>query len=273
MTRLAALICSAILLSACAELQRLTDLAFASPSLELERATIAALDLDGATIRLDLTLKNPNDVALEVAQASWRLEVEEAEAGAGKLPRGLAIPSRGTAPFAVEVRLRWADVARVVEQARQREQLAYRISGTVGVQTPAGVVALAFRHAGQLPVPRLPGLRLAGASVELASLTELDLQLALEVENANAFVLPGATLGYELLVNGVVVATGREARLAPLPAHGEARLTLPLRLSLLGVGRAAASLHGGSGELCLRGSVRAGGLERPVDLKLDLGRR
>lgn len=273
MSRLAALICSALLVSGCAELQRLSDLALASPSLEFERASVAALDLDGATIRLDLTLKNPNDLAFKVAKASWRLEVEKAEVGSGTLPGGLAIPSRGTAPFAVEVRLRWADVARVVEQARQREQVSYRLSGTVGIDTPAGVVALAFQHEGKLPVPRLPGLRLAGASVELASLTELDLLLALEVENANAFALPGATLGYELLVNGVVVATGREASLAPLPAHGEARLTLPLRLSLLGAGRAAATLRGGSGELRLRGSVRAGGLDRPVDLKLEIGSR
>ena len=76
-----------------------------------------------------------------------------------------------------------------------------------------------------------------------------------------------------MLVNEVAVATGREATLAPLEAGGQSRFSLPLRVSLLGAGRAAATLGGGTGELRLRGRVRAGGLERPIDLRLELGRR
>ena len=273
MPRHLALICSVSLVSGCAGLQRLAEHPFAPPSVTLEGATIAELALEGATVRLDLTLKNPNQVAFEVARASWRLEVEETGLGEGELAGGLAIPSRGTAPFAVTVRLRWAEVMRLVDRVGRSEQVAYQVGGTVGVRTPVGVVTLAFRHAGRLPVPRLPTVRLAGAAVEMASFTELDLRLALELENPNGFPLPGATLSFDLLVNEVAVATGREATLAPLEAGGRSRFSLPLRVSLLGAGRAAATLGGGTGELRLRGRVRAGGLERPIDLRLELGRR
>lgn len=273
MTRLAALIGSALLLSGCAGLQRLAELSLTPPTVTLERTSIASLDFEGATIGLELTLKNPNDVAVQVARASWRLAVEESDVGEGELPGGVTIPSRGTAPFAVTVRVRWADVTRLAGRARRQEQVAYRVSGTVSVGTPVGVMDLAFKHAGTLPVPRLPTLKLAGASADFASLTELGLQVALEVENPNGFPLPGATLTFDLLVNGVAVASGREATLAPLGARGRARLTLPLQVSLLGAGRAAATLSGGAGELRLRGTVRAAGLEAPVDLRLELGRR
>lgn len=272
MDRLVALICSAFLLGGCAGLQRLADLSLASPRVTLAQASIAQADLDGATVRLDLLLENPNDVAFEVAQANWRLEVEQVRVGEGALPGGLAIPARGTAPFAVTVRVRWADVQRLVERVGKREQVDYKVSGTVGVRTPVGLVSLAFSHSGKLPVPRLPALRLTGASVEVASFTELDLELALEVENPNAFPLPGAALTFELLVNGTSVAAGREATLAPLAAHGAARVSLPLRLSLLGAGRAAMSLHGGGGEVRLRGVVRAGGIEAPIDVRFEVGR-
>ena len=116
MTRLVALICSAFLLGGCAGLQRLADLSFVSPRVTLAQASIAQADLDGATVRLDLLLENPNDVAFEVAQATWRLEVEQVQVGEGALPGGLGIPARGTAPFAVTVRVRWADVQRLVER-------------------------------------------------------------------------------------------------------------------------------------------------------------
>jgi LEA14-like dessication related protein len=272
MPRLVALICSAFLLGGCAELQRLADRSLAAPRVGLERASVVEADLEGATVRLDLLLENPNDVAFTVASATWRLEVEQVEVGEGELPGGLGIAARGTAPFAVTVRVRWADVRRLVERVGKKEQVDYRVSGTVGVRTPIGVLTPAFSHAGKLPVPRLPALRLAGASVEVASFTELDLQLALEVENPNAFPLPGAALSFELLVNGTSVATGREAMLAPVAAHATARVALPLRLSLLGAGKAAMSLHGGSGEVRLRGVVRAAGIEAPIDLRLELGK-
>jgi hypothetical protein len=85
-------------------------------------------------------------------------------------------------------------------------------------------------------------------------------------------MLPGATLRFDLLLNDVPVATGREATLEPLGAGGAARLMVPIRVSLLGAGRALSTMHGGA-ELRLRGAVRAGGLERPVDLKMEVGKR
>jgi LEA14-like dessication related protein len=273
MRRLPVLLAATLLLAGCASLQRLAAAAITAPRLKLQQATVAAVDLEGATVHLAFTLENPNDVAFKVARASWRLDVEEARVAEGEVPGGLTLAARGTAPFGVSVRLRWGDVQRLAERAGRQEQVAYRIEGAVGVESPLGVLTLPFTHQGRLPVPRLPAFRLASAAVNLASLTELELLLALEVENPNAFPLPGAALRFDLLVNGVTVAAGREARLDPLVAGGEARLSVPIQVSLLGAGRAAASLHGGGGELRLRGTVRAGGLETPVDLKLELGRR
>jgi hypothetical protein len=43
-------------------------------------------------------------------------------------------------------------------------------------------------------------------------------------------------------------------------------------VSLLGAGRALTTSHGG-GVLRLRGSVRAAGLETPVDLRMELGKK
>jgi LEA14-like dessication related protein len=272
MPRLGLLLASALLLSGCASLQRVAAGALDKPRLHFEEATVAAVDLEGTTVVLHFALENPNDISFRVAGATWRLEVEAAEVADGELPGGVTLPARTTAPFAVTVRLRWADVARLAEQARRQAQVAYRVDGAIRVETPIGEVALPYQHEGRVPVPRLPALRLARASVEVNSLTDLTLDLTLDVENPNAFPLPGTTLQFDLLLNGVPVATGREAMLKPLGADGEARLTLPIRVSLLGAGRALTTSHGG-GELRLRGTVRAGGLETPIDVRMELGRR
>jgi LEA14-like dessication related protein len=272
MRRLPALVSCALLLSGCASMQRLAAAAFAAPSLHLDRATVASLDIDGASAALDFTLDNPNDVAFRVAGATWRLEVEEVQVTEGELPGGVSLPARGTAAFTVAVRLRWAEVEWLAGLARRQARVDYRIHGLIAIETPAGLIEVPYQHRGELPVPRPPELRLAGASVDMTSLTDLELDLSIDAENLNGFELPGAILRFELLLNGVPVATGREATLEPLDAGGEVRLTVPIRVSLIGAGRALSSFHGG-GELRLRGTVRAGGLESPVDLKLEVGRR
>ena len=272
MRRLALLLLPTLLLGGCASLQKLAASAFTPPRIHFKEARLTAVDLEGTTVVLDFTLDNPNELALRVARASWKLGVEGSQVASGELPGGLTLPARGTAPFAVAVRLRWADVTRLAEQVRRQDQVAYRIDGSVGVETPIGAVPVDFKHEGKLPVPRLPALRLARVAVSMDSLTDVELGLTLGVENPNAFPLPGAALHFDLLVNGVVVATGRDATLEPLRAGAETLLRVPVEIPLLGAGRAASSLRGG-GELRLRGTLKAAGLERPIDLKLDVGKR
>ena len=272
MRRLSVLLISATLLSGCASMQRLAAAALASPRLQFEKATVSALDLDGTTVVLDFSLENPNDISLRVAGATWQLDVEGSRVSQGELPGGVTLPSRGKAPFAVTVRLRWADLARLAERLRRQAEVAYHVAGVIRVETPIGEIELPYRHEGHLPVPRLPEVRLSGAAVDVNSLTELELELTLDVLNTNRFMLPGATLRFDVLLNGEPVATGREATLTPLGAGGEARIKLPIRVSLLGAGRALSTMHGGS-ELRLRGAIRAGGLERPIDLRMEVGRR
>jgi LEA14-like dessication related protein len=272
MRRLAALLISSSLVAGCASLQHLAEGAFEKPRLHFVEAKVTAVDLEGTTVALHFTLENPNDLSFRVAGATWRLEVEAAEVAEGALPGGVTLPSRATAPFVVSVRLRWADVARLAGQAQRQPQVAYLVDGAIRVETPIGELALPYRHEGHLPVPRLPDVRLARASVDVISLTDLELDLTLDVENPNGFPLPGTLVRFEVLLNGVTVASGKEARLEPLGAGGAARVTLPIRVSLLGAGRALTSSQGG-GELRLRGSVRAAGLETPVDLRMELGKR
>jgi len=152
MHRLTALLLSSLLLSGCASLQRLAEGALDKPRLRFVQATVTAVDLEGTTVALHFTLENPNDVAFRVAGATWRLEVESAEVAKGDLPGGVALASRATAPFAVTVRLRWTEVARLGELARRQAEVAYLVDGAVRVESPIGELSLPYRHEGRLPV-------------------------------------------------------------------------------------------------------------------------
>jgi len=63
------------------------------------------------------------------------------------------------------------------------------------------------------------------------------------------------------------VATVEGEALAAVPAHQEARVVIPVRLSLLGAGRALSTVvRGGSADLRLSGQAKVGALPLPLDL-------
>jgi hypothetical protein len=142
----------------------------------------------------------------------------------------------------------------------------------VGVRTPAGELDLPIEHSGQVPLPGLPAFRLDGVSVRLVGLTDLELDLHLELRNPNPFPLPAGQLRYALALDGQPVASAEAQRLEPVAARSAGRLTIPVRISLLGAGRAAAAAGGGAG-LELTGQARLGAVPLPLDLQGRTGGR
>jgi LEA14-like dessication related protein len=158
-------------------------------------------------------------------------------------------------------------VPRILELAAKGGQVAYAAGGQVSVETPLGVLELPAEHTGHVDLPRLPAFRLDSASVRLASLSEVELELTLLVDNQNPFPLPEGEFRYALALGGEVVATSEGEALAGVAARSQGRVVIPVRLSLLGAGRALATVvRGGAAELRVTGQAKVGALPVPVDL-------
>ncbi len=269
-----ALLAALLVLSApgCATLRDLAAGAFQQPRLTFEAASLEGLDLDGATVSLRYRVDNPNGVGLSLAKLGYALEVEGRQVFSGSLPGGLQIPARGAAPLVIPVRLGYAGVAGLVEALVTRETVAYRISGSVGLDTPVGLVELPYDHKGTAPVPRPPALSID--SVQLASEgLRVGVDLRVRVANRNAFPVPAGRLEYSLDVAGSGVLSGQSMGIQSVPARGSSVLVVPVRLDLLGAGSAAArALSGGPADVSLRGAASFGWMRLPIDLRARTSR-
>jgi LEA14-like dessication related protein len=258
-------------LASCAELAQVAKVAVEEPRLTFRSASIDALDLEGVTVGFEWAVENPNGFGLDLASLGYRLDLEGRQAVAGDLPGGLKLPARGTAPLRVPVRVRFADVPGFARLASGKDEVGYRLSGTVGVRTPVGVLALPVAHEGRLPVPRLPELSLDGLAIRSASLSEVALDVKLRVKNPNRFPLPAATLAYGVALGGAEVAAAQAKPVAPVGAGGIAVVAIPVSVSLLGAGRAAAQVaQGGPVDVAVTGSASFGGVPVPLDLRARL---
>jgi LEA14-like dessication related protein len=262
-----ALAAAPLLLAGCATMGELAASAFQKPTLAFKSAEVTALDFDGATLAFDFRLRNPNGFGLTLARVQYWLQLEERVVVRGTVPGGVKVPAAGEVPVRFTARLPFAEVPRLLELATKGGQVTYTVGGQVDVETPVGVVDVPASHTGHLDLPVLPAFRLASATARLASLSEVELELTLVVDNRNPFPLPEGELKFALALGGEVVATVDGEALAEVPASAEGRVVVPVRLSLVNAGRALSKVvRGGASEVRLTGQAKVGALPVPLDL-------
>jgi LEA14-like dessication related protein len=260
----ALLLAALVALPGCALFQKVLGAGFERPQLTYESWSADALDLDGVTVVLHYRLDNPNDVALDLRRLAYRLEVEDQQVAAGELPGGVQLKARGATALPIAVRLRWRDVPGFVQLLTARSEVAYRVSGDVGVGTVIGTIDLPFEHRDRVTLPRPPSFGIEGVTVQEASLSQLALDLRLRVENPNAFPLPVGALTYGLRVGERDLVTGGTHPLAAVPPRGHAVVLVPIRISTVGAAAGVVDLMRGA-ELRLKGLAGYGPMEAPVD--------
>lgn len=258
-----------VLATGCAGLKDFARSAFQEPTLTFRSASLQSLDLEGATVSFLFDLQNPNSVGVDVARANWAIELDQTRIAAGDLPTGLKVPANGTAPVAFPVRLRFRDVPGIIALITNgRDELPYRLSGSIGVRTPIGIVDLALSHADNLRLPKLPDFTVEGLSVKSVSLTTVSLALQLRVKNSNGFPLPVSALDYSLSIGGSRVAQAEGARIAGVPSASSTVVEIPVRVNLISLGLAASNLvQGGDVDVQLSGKANVAGLPLPLDLR------
>jgi LEA14-like dessication related protein len=153
--RLVLLACFA-LLAGCAEVQKLAAQAVDPPRLTFRSVDVRSLDLEGATLGFSFDVENRNSFGLDVAKVTYGLEVEGTRVTSGDIPGGVKLPARGKAPLTFTARLRFRDVPGIASLVGKRDSVRYRLSGSVGVQTPLGVLELPMSHEDQVKLPRVP---------------------------------------------------------------------------------------------------------------------
>jgi LEA14-like dessication related protein len=257
-----------VVLAGCAGLQDLARTVLQQPKLTFKAASLEALDLEGATVGFKFDLENPNSFGVDLAKIGWGIEVEGTRVAAGDLPGGLQVPARGTAPVTFPVRIRFRDVPGIVSLLGSgKDQLGYRLSGNVGVRTPAGLLDLPLSHTDVLKLPSLPRFGVEGLSVKSVSLSTIGLAVRLAVRNPNGFALPAGKLDYALAISGAPVARAEGAGLAGVAGGGTQTVEIPVKIDVLSAGRAATDLaRGAEVQVNLKGTAQIAGLPLPLDV-------
>lgn len=253
--------------AACSLIQQVASSAFQKPSLSFKEARLPRIDFQGAQLDLVFQVTNPNSMGLNLATTKYALQVEGHDVISGSPANGLSIPAGGTAEVTFPAAITWNEIAPAIETLFAKDQVRYRASGEVGVNSPVGVVALPLEHEGTFASPKMPQLSLGSPQIESLSLTSARLSLPLQIGNANGFPLPIAGLLGTVQMAGRNVGQIALKQQAPVPANQQTTLNIPLEVSFLSAGQAVAgAIRSGVAEMKIDATLNAGGVSLPLKL-------
>lgn len=262
---------------------------------ELPRVAFEAAQLDGLQFtQVALTFRarvdNPNPFPISVARVRFSVLLEGKPAAQGQLDTPFAIPAAapalppspppgappalvpGKGSISFPVAVRFGAVPGFVAVMAAKQEAACALTGAVVFNTPYGFVEVPIQGGGTIPVPKKPDVQVARLVLRSASPMAIVLELRLKVGNTNVFPLPSARLDYTLVVNGKDVARATGRLESPLGVGETVELTVPIEISPLKAGKAAARflLPFVGIEVKLRGGLDFEGMPVPLDLDADV---
>ena len=262
------LVFCAAAVSGCSLLQNVAQ--SREPSLSFKDASLSDVSLAGATVNLTFTVQNPNPVGISLAETDYKLSLAGKQLVAGKPPAGLRIPASSSSDVTLPAQVRFADLGESVAAVLQRNEVPYRAEGHLGVNTPLGVVPLAFAQEGTLPLPRIPSVAVQSPRIASLSLTQATLDLPLTLANPNSFPLPLGSLAGDLSIAGAQVGRIAAAELGRIDARQSRTVAVPVTVHFAQAFAAAQALREGKARVALDGHLTSGGASIPVHVERDV---
>ncbi len=267
MRALVAMLGAVAVLTGCAEVERLAAAAIDPPKLTFKAVNVRAFDLEGVTLGFDFDAENRNSYELQVARVTYGIEIEGTRVLTGDAPGGLKLPAQKKVPLTFTARVRFRDVPGIASLAGKRDEIHYRLAGSVGVDTPVGILEVPVSHTDTLALPRMPRFSIDGLSIRSLSLTRLGIDVRIKISNPNAFPLPAGRLDAALSLGPARVARIENRILKAVTSNGTTVVAIPIDLDFAEAGRAAQALaRGAEVQVGLKGEADLAGAKLPVDL-------
>lgn len=221
---------AALWLSGCAIVEQTLE-EFKKPTASINAVSLADMTLDAVTLLFDLSVNNPNAVALRSDGLDYSLNVSEQPlVSIDRSKRAIDLPANGRGQLQIPVTFNFQDLYQVASSLRGRNEIAYDMQLGVYFDLPLiGEFRVPVSYASTVPIPQLPTVNFVGVNVEQLSLSGARILLDLDVQNGNSFGIDMNQLQYQINANGTTLGRGEIASLE-MPENNRTRLSMPLEL-------------------------------------------
>jgi len=230
-----------LIITGCAELAKHAETI--KPTAKLAGAHITNINFDQLDLVFDLEVDNKNPVALDLAGLDYDFKVENQSLVSGVTAKAIKLKANAISPVQLPVTLKFDDLKKLPGEIWQKDRLAYELSTTFNVVLPIiGNYAIPVEKQGELPVPKVPDIKIKDVKIKKLNFTSADVVAQVEVNNPNAFSLALKSFNYNLNVNQKNWGQGKITQSSEIPGKGKGVIDIPLKLDLFSIGSAAVAL-------------------------------
>lgn len=253
---------SVVTLSGCATLKKL----FKKPAVTFKTARLSSASLSDATVDVVYEVRNPNTFGLSLAKVDYAFFVEGKQVVAGSPRKGLQLKARDSSELVFPANVKFADIVPVVETFLTKDQATFRVQGSVGIDTPIGVLPFSLDREGTFEVPKIPNVQFEPPRITNLTLSGATVEFPLNITNRNGFPLPVGGIAGDLKVAGANVGTLSTGDLGMLEGGATRQVTLPLQINFARAAAAASALRSGNAQVSLSGRLTSGSGSVPLNI-------
>lgn len=263
---LTAVVAFSLALPGCAALRNLFQKAFRKPDLKFKTLSLREVSLGGADVDTIWTLNNPNPIGLSLAQADYAFFVENKQVVAGKPRNGLQIPASGKTDLNFPAGVKFQELAPALMVFLQKDVAAYRAEGTLGVDSPIGVIRFPLRKEGTFEVPKVPQLAFEPPRIKNITLSGAQLEIPITLTNRSSFPLPIGGITGALSIGGAKVGNVATGAQGFLDANGTKTVSVPINVNFASALSAGNAIRQGRATIALTGNLESGIGQVPISL-------
>jgi LEA14-like dessication related protein len=242
-SRAAALLVTLALAGAagCPEAEQVIRQVVQPPEVKVSRVRVTGVSRQTLDLSLGVEINNPNPVGVTLAGIDYRFELMGRPLASGSAPSGIELAAVGASEAEFPVSLAYNEIKQVYDEAGDRDEIPYAVSGTVSVGTPIGEIPIPFKTEGMLPVIRAPEVTGISMEVDKLSLSGADLVLNINLKNPNAFPLDIQRFSYSLALDGNEFTSGNTGPQTVRAKH-TGTMSIPVHIDFASAGSWAYSL-------------------------------
>jgi LEA14-like dessication related protein len=201
---------------------------------------LANINFEQADLVFDLAVENKNPVALDLAGVDYDLKIANQSLVSGVTAQAIKIKANATSPVQLPITLKFADLKKLPGELWNKDKFSYQLDTTFNLNLPLiGNYAIPVSKQGELPVPKIPEIKVKDVKVKNLSFTTADLVTRVEISNPNAFDIAMSDFDYQLNINQQTWGKGNLSEKNNIPQKGKTIIDIPIKLDILSAGQSA----------------------------------